>query len=307
MFHRFREAEAPPAWQGALTAAEFEAILRFVGPERVLSPSEWIARLDEQALRPSDLCVTFDDGLRCQVEQALPVLDAYGIKAFWFVYSCVWHGQPVRSEVYSYAASRSGGFAAMVDALFERCPSALRSRLESNDFRTYAAAIRKVAPFYSASDISFRFLRNDETTRDTFEAVMDGLVEDLGFPIAAVSERLWLRADDLRELAARGHHVGLHSYDHPYAMGSLPAERQRWQYERNAGDIVAATGRRPMSMSHPLDSYDDRTLAVLADLGVRCGFRANMSGTVAPNWEASALTLPREDSTVLLELSAAHA
>ena len=40
-------------------------------------------------LEPSDICLSFDDALRCQYDLALPVLKEYKIKAFFFIYSAL--------------------------------------------------------------------------------------------------------------------------------------------------------------------------------------------------------------------------
>ena len=44
-------------------------------------------RLERSELRHNDIVLTFDDGLRCQYDIALPILNKHGIGAFWFVYS----------------------------------------------------------------------------------------------------------------------------------------------------------------------------------------------------------------------------
>ena len=36
----------------------------------------------KQNLEDTDVCITFDDNLKCQYEIALPVLDKYSLKAF---------------------------------------------------------------------------------------------------------------------------------------------------------------------------------------------------------------------------------
>ena len=62
-------------------------MLRFVGLRNILPADEWMARATSDRLDENDLCLTFDDALRCQYDVALPVLEKYGLTAFWFVYS----------------------------------------------------------------------------------------------------------------------------------------------------------------------------------------------------------------------------
>jgi hypothetical protein len=52
---------------------------------------------------------------------------------------------------------------------------------------------------------------------------------------------------------------------------------------------------RPVTMSHPCNSYNAMTLEILRELGITLGFRANMAGGFA-----SELELPREDHANLI-------
>lgn len=304
MFHRFCAAEDESRPQGALTAADFERILQFVGPERLLAPAEWLDRLAAGELEPHHLCITFDDGVRSQHQHALPVLERHGLKAFWFVYSCVFRGQAVKLEVYAQVAARFGGMPALIAEFLRRAPRDLLAQLNTPEFAAYADHTRASAPFYSLDDLRYRFLRNQPQNRESFESLMDSIIRERGFEPEAVAAHLWLTDADLKSLSHHGHEIGLHSFDHPYSMAGLALDQQREQYRRNFEHVRAATGKPPRSMSHPLNSYNEYTLAVLRELGIQCGFRANMragAGGINP----TPLELAREDSALLLQAAGA--
>lgn len=111
--------------------------------------------------------------------------------------------------------------------------------------------------------------------------------------------------DDLKMLAGSDHHVGLHSYDHPYVIGELPGEEQRRQYAMNREHITRVTGRVPDSMSHPLNSYNEETLSALRDLGIRAGFRANTAAPARGRVNENPLELAREDAVNLVTAASA--
>ena len=299
MFHRFCDDASADRQQGTLSSRDFEAILTYAGIDRILTPQEWLERVVEGRLQDRDLCITFDDGLRSQQDIALPVLEHHGLRAFWFVYSSVFEGSAVRSEIYSDVARATGGMARLIGEFLERCPNELLRQLESGAFAAYAASMQAAAPFYSAADLKYRFLRNQPQNRELFESLMDRIVAERGFELADVAAGLWLADEDLKVLAAKGNRIGLHSYDHPYELASLSREEQLAQYSRNGEHVRRATGIAPDSMSHPLNSYGAGTLSILRELGIRCGFRANM---VAMQ-NRSALELAREDSSRLRALS----
>ncbi len=100
MFHYFHSSGDDPKDQGSLSAEDFEKILLFVGLKNILQPDEWLFRLQNNRLRTSDVCVTFDDGLRCQYDVCLPILEKYKIRGFWFVYSCVFEGMLGKQDIF---------------------------------------------------------------------------------------------------------------------------------------------------------------------------------------------------------------
>lgn len=296
MFHRFRARGNAPAPAGSISAEEFEGILVSCGLENFLTPDEWMWRLAAGKLEPHHRCVTFDDGLRSQLEVALPVLNAYGLKAFWFIYSCVFFGEPVKGEIYSHVIERVGGSDAIVERLRAAAPE-LFDRMDQPALERYSQAIRAAAPFYSESDVVFRFLRNSPVTRESLDAGMKKVMEDHGCSTASLAAELWMENDDLKALSAAGHHVGLHSYSHPYAMASLSREEQRREYETNLEHIASVCQVRPRAASHPLNSYNSDSLAVLSALNIECAFRANLQ---SPSEGQAKLELPREDCANLL-------
>ena len=101
MFHHFCDARHPRG-QGAITAQELEDILDYVGLHRILPAHEWLERATKGTLEAGETCLTFDDALRCQYDIALPVLERYGLTAFWFVYSSVFEGNEEPLEIYRY-------------------------------------------------------------------------------------------------------------------------------------------------------------------------------------------------------------
>lgn len=300
MFHRFHPEPVADEWQGALTPKELERLLLVVGIDRVLSPTAWLEKMASGGLAPSDVCITFDDGLRSQMDLAMPVLEKHGLKAFWFVYSSVFEGGLVRGEIYSWVAGRCGGMEPFILDLLEQVTPEMKADLTSREFDRYKRRMNEIAAVYSDTDISYRFLRNETRHRAEFDALADSVVRDRGFTLEQAAAELWMGNADIKRLSDQGHEIGLHSYDHPYDLAAMSKPEQRDQYARNAEHIALVTGKRPHTVSHPLNSYNGDTLAVLSEMEIVCGFRANMfpapSGSVNP----SSLELAREDAANLV-------
>ena len=88
MFHHFCEHRHTDSL-GAITAERLEKIILSYSPGRILPALEWYERALVGKLEESDVCITFDDSLRSQVEIALPILRKHDITAFWFIYSSI--------------------------------------------------------------------------------------------------------------------------------------------------------------------------------------------------------------------------
>jgi len=295
MFHHFcgdRHAHI----QGALTQSELAAMIEWIGVDRFLPASEWQARARTGRLRERDLCLTFDDALRCQYDLALPVLDQFGLSGFWFIYSSVFEGVLETLEVDRYF--RNTQFAS-IDEFY----AAFDEQLESMDFAEEAArALADFIPanylaeyaFYSDGDRRFRYLRDYVLGPARYRQVMDRMLAGAGFEASRLRSLLWMDNECLADLEKRGHVIGLHSYSHPTLLSQLPPAEQRAEYQRNFSHLAATLGRPVRSMSHPCNSYDDHTLEILRDLGIEIGFRADMELSFR-----STLELPREDHSLV--------
>ena len=302
MCHRFHRRGDQPSGQGSLTDGEFEQILSRVGFENILSPLEWLSRLKSNRLQNQNLCITFDDGLRSQYEVALPVLEKHGLQAFWFVYSSVFKGKLDKNEIYNYFAVKTfDTFDAFVDEFLLRCGPVLLEKLKGEEFLVYAESLKARAPFYTANDLKYRFIRNTLLSRNEFDKIVEDIIRKAGESLSELGENVYMTYAHLKTLHEKGHYVGLHSFDHPFRMADLPPEKQEDQFVRNYKHISTITGEAIEAMSHPLNSYNDDTLAILSKMGIVCGFRSTMIPPPGKNFNPTNLELAREDVVNLIK------
>ena len=292
-----------PSGQGSITAGELERVLLFVGVDNILSPDEWLRKLKNNSLSSQDLCLTFDDGLKSQYDIGLPVLEKYGLKAFWFVFTSVFEGGVAKYEVYNrFAAQYFSGMDDFYRDFFTRCGESIMGQLTKERFLHYARTTQAMCPFYSMGDLKYRFIRNELLSQGEFEDVMDGMIEEEGLTIEAIAKNLWLSDTELKALSLKGHTIGLHSYDHPFQIARLPVREQARQYERNDQHIKKVCGQEVLSMSHPLNSYSEDTLKILKSMGVVCGFRSNIMPPPGKKVNPDPLEWAREDAANILKV-----
>jgi peptidoglycan/xylan/chitin deacetylase (PgdA/CDA1 family) len=91
----------------------------------------------------------------------------------------------------------------------------------------------------------------------------------------------------------------MHAYNHPYALEKLSYEAQYEQLKRNFDHINNVTGKNPVSMSYPNNSYNKNTIKILNELNIISGFRSNMALVQSTNINKS-LTIPRMDHSNIL-------
>jgi peptidoglycan/xylan/chitin deacetylase (PgdA/CDA1 family) len=305
MFHYFHSSGDDPKDQGSLSAEDFEQILLFVGLKNILTPGEWVFKLQNNRLSTSDVCITFDDGLRCQYDVCLPILEKYKIRCFWFVYSCVFEGKFGKLDIYRMLRTR---YSASIDnfyaSFFREVEQEEHGTLDFSRFRPYYNETKRTFPFYSNDDIKFRFIRDEILGKEKYEILMDRLAKEAGMHNnGEILSKLWLTNKQLRELNSKGHSIGLHSYDHPTAISSLSYAEQFSQYSKNFFHIEQTCKRKPIAMSHPCNSYSQETISVLKSFGILCGFRSNMIRYNEKKDWINSLEIPREDSINILAMT----
>lgn len=296
MFHHFHGENHPPG-QGSVTADEFHQMISLLRKEyRFLSAIDFLEAAHTGRLRSNDVCLTLDDSLLCQYEIAKPVLADHGLTAFYFVYSSAFTNSPDMLEVYRFF--RSTEFTDFDQFCHEfmltanlRFGAAIESGLENFDADKYLTDY----PFYSRNDKLFRFVRDQILGPAKYFDVMSVLMEEKAFKVEEVLPRLYMDRVHLEQLKDEGNVIGLHSHTHPTRMDALRVEDQRMEYELNYSFLAGVGGPSgnsvPISMSHPCGKYNAATLQILADLGIRLGFRNSMKKLDAP----SLLEIPREN------------
>ena len=290
MFHHFHGGTHMPS-QGSISDGELERLIGALGP-RLVSAQQWLDLFRKNQLE-NEICLTFDDNLRCQYDIALPVLRKFNLCAFWFVQTNVLTGEPNRLEIYRHVRNCEFGSVEEFYEMFEAClnKSGLCDLVDQQLSKTDISCYLGEFAFYTNRDRWFRFIRDEILGQERYCVVMDQILDDLKINIKALGETVYMQANHLIDLAENGHILGLHSHSHPTKLAALSREDQEKEYSTNIDVLEELLGYRPSSMSHPCNSYNGTTLAVLESLGIEVGFRANM-GAVA---KRSLYEIPRED------------
>jgi peptidoglycan/xylan/chitin deacetylase (PgdA/CDA1 family) len=223
-----------------------------------VSRNELLAAAAGDAALPERACaITFDDGLRCQVELALPVLEELGIPAIFFV-----PGKPV------------------AEGRVLRVPKvhALRERIDDAELLELVGAedvpedvAREHYRYDTPQAARVKYLLNMALAADERDRVVGAAFAEIFPDEAAFAARLYMSREEIRALAPS---VGAHSYAHePLALMS-PEELDR-DLERCTALVEELTGERPRAFSYPHgtpSTIDVATARRLAAAGYRVAF-----------------------------------
>jgi peptidoglycan/xylan/chitin deacetylase (PgdA/CDA1 family) len=294
MFHHFHDGKKHIEAEGSISPEDFVRALDAYG-DHLLPAQEWLDRALAGRLSDGDVCLTFDDGLLCQAEVALPIMKERGVTAMWFVYSEPMLGEPLNFEMFRrFRTTQFEKVSDFCDAFVE---------VSQQKYEDVAEQLAEFTPskylaaftFYTDGERTYRFLRDKVLGPDRHTAVMLDLFAARGYTLDQARRDLWINEGHVRQLAADGHVVGLHSYSHPTNLAGLAPSVQGEEYASNAAHLKSLTGVAPITVAHPVNSYTDDTLRVLSDLGVRIGFCTTME----PVGADTPLEWPREDSSYI--------
>ncbi|MDA7560658.1 polysaccharide deacetylase family protein [Alphaproteobacteria bacterium] len=276
MFHHFHDERHPPS-QGSLSERDFREMLDWLSDRyNVIGANEYLEKFESRSLAASDICLTFDDALRCQYDIAVPALRDYNLDAFFFVYSSVFFNDLNKLEIFrsfrtNYFANVESFYHQFFTIVEEELSRELLWHFEVCSSLKYLEEF----PFYSENDRRFRYLRDQVLGAELYEQLMRKLMANMNVKDSDLAENLWMSDDILRDLKRQGHVVGLHSFDHPTRISALNFEEQRLQYKRNIGHLRDVVGDT-VSMSHPCGDYNRETLSILEGLQIKIGFLSRL-------------------------------
>lgn len=102
MFHHFHDEKKYKKSQGSISKNDFYKIINFIGRKNIIDAQIFQQKFKEKKLKKNEVCLTFDDSVKNQIDIALPVLEDQKIKSFFFIYSSIFGKKPDNLEVFRY-------------------------------------------------------------------------------------------------------------------------------------------------------------------------------------------------------------
>jgi peptidoglycan/xylan/chitin deacetylase (PgdA/CDA1 family) len=214
MFHHFHDNGIHTKGQGSIGKDDFYKMINFIGRNNILNADVFYEKFKSNNLKDNEVCLSFDDAIKCQIDIALPVLEELKIKSFFFVYTSLFEEKPDNLEFFRYF--RMNYFKSVdefYDNLYKVLDKDLKSFFEKNSIKIKETKIK--FPHYSISDIKFRLVRDVFLTKVQYEDTMFSMFKEKQFNHNEYSKKLFFQKNDLQALDNLGHIIGLHSHNHP--------------------------------------------------------------------------------------------
>jgi peptidoglycan/xylan/chitin deacetylase (PgdA/CDA1 family) len=258
--YHYVAAQAPPEPRAIfpVTTDALAAQLELLGRSyEFVSRDELLAAVAGEATLPERACVvTFDDGLRCQLDHALPVLERLGAPAIFFV-----AGKPLAEERVLYVHK--------VHALRERLGD--DALLELVDGRDVPLDIAQEHYRYDEPEAArLKYLLNMALPLKERERVVGAAFAEV-FDEAAFAAELYMSREDVAGLEGS---VGAHSHAHEPLARLDEGELDR-DLEAAAALLEDVTGERLRALSYPHgtpSTVDVRVARRAAAAGFQVGF-----------------------------------
>jgi peptidoglycan/xylan/chitin deacetylase (PgdA/CDA1 family) len=219
-------------------------------------------------LPESSCLVTFDDGMRCQYEHALPVLEALGIAAAFFV-----SGDPLANgraaAVHKLHWSRANLGDAAVMAFIEKLAQRAEGLPHPREVDMAAAA--DSYRYDEPETARLKFYLNYQMPDAFVEELLRDLFEHMQLVEADFAADFYMSRDMVRDLAARDM-LGSHAITHR-PLAKMSVQRARAELAES-GRLLEAIGGRPIrAVSYPLGNRDAVSPAV-AEQAEAAGYSA---------------------------------
>ena len=279
MFHHFHDDGIHTKGQGSIDKDDFYKMINFIGRNNILDADIFFEKFKNNKLKEKEVCLTFDDGIKCQIDVALPILEELKIKSFFFVYTSMFEGKPDNLEIFRYfRMNYFNNVDEFYNSFYQVLDKDLKTFFEDNNEKIKATKIK--FPHYSIEDIKFRLVRDIFLTKSQYEETMLLMFKEKQFNYKDFFKKLFFQKDDLKTLDSLGHLVGLHSHNHPTLLEKLNYDEQKDEYEKclsSISNILDKPKNEIKYMSHPCGSYNKDTFEILKELGIELGFKQIMT------------------------------
>jgi peptidoglycan/xylan/chitin deacetylase (PgdA/CDA1 family) len=269
MFHNFHNKISPKFGQGSISEEQLINIIEKIGRENILDIDEWLEKYNNCELKKNQVCLTIDDGLKCQFKVALPVLKKYNIKAGWYIYTNPINKKYEFLDIYKY-------FSGIYYNNFEEFYLDFYNYMNKNNFYDAKQEFDKAnyldkVSCYSYNDRLFRYIRDNVLSKDEFKNLILEMIKTKNLNVKDLIRNIWMTKDEIKELA-KTQLIGLHSCNHPTRMDLVDEKQQYNEYKDCKDCLEILINKNIYTLSYPCGRYNKDTFKICKEINIKYAF-----------------------------------
>lgn len=303
MYHYVRELRYSrfPETKGLETDQFGEQITYIKKHYNVISGDDLLAAAEVgslEALPPSALLLTFDDGYIDHFTQVFPILRREKLSGCFFPpVKCVLDNQVLDVNKIHFVLASVPNKQAIIYYILEMLDQySVHYHTQSKDYYWTKLA---VANRFDPKEVVFikRILQR-ELPEELRQIIINGLFQKyVSSDEVSFAKELYMSVDQIRCMRDSGMYIGSHGYGH-YWLDSIDPAMQKEEIQL-ALEFVRRVGTRTDSwiMCYPYGAYNDSLLSILRSTGCKIGLTTKVG--IADLQRDSLLALPRLDTNDL--------
>lgn len=213
--------------------------------------------------------VTFDDGLKSCLREAVPVLKHFGIRAAFFICPGTYETRALLAVHMVNMLVRECGLEHFADEFYRTQKDLYGGDVPRRKPEKYGIG----NPYYRDNNRygTVKYDINYALPIEVRDVVLDRVFHKIIGDPKHVSDTLYLDPDEVRTLAKEGHDIGSHGYRH-HVMSMLPRDTQRDEASRSLQSLQKLLPDRSFAFAYPQGvpgSYSNETRECLRESGYR--------------------------------------
>ncbi|MFW5700975.1 MAG: polysaccharide deacetylase family protein [Cyclobacteriaceae bacterium] len=258
LFHRVSPIR-DPLWDPMDTKL-FDRCIRYISRNyQVVLLEDFVMRSEEGVSYKKPLAtISFDDGYKDNIKNAVPILNKYDCKAtFYVVTDCVEYNRLTWTHILEHAFQYTQH--KTINLNFPFLPESLKIKDLATRSERFSY-FRKLKSYLRSSPHEQRII--------IVKRVMDSY-DDVVYP------SLMMDWSDLRELKNEGHYIGSHSVSHSVLSTIEDEAILKWEILQSGKAIEKELGYFPVSLSYPLGKYNQKVKELCQEAGYKMGVAVN--------------------------------
>ena len=288
LFHHFNKNNKFYKSPGTLDENKFYKFLKKY-KKIIINPDEFLLK------KKRGICLTFDDGLKCQYEIALPILEDLNIKAFFFVFTQPHKDFNLTTEIIRYFKfkyySNQRKFYLDFFKNVEEFKFIKISKLNLFSIKKIAT-IKKQSPYYTIEDIKFKIIRDQYLNLEEYNKIIFNMMHEKKIDIKKLNRDLYMNKTNIKNLSINKHVIGLHSHFHNHKLHEYSFESEYFDYRLNKKILEKITNNKIYTCSYPFGNFTSNTEKILKKLKIKYAFCKN-TNTKFTNKKKPNIYLPR--------------